>query len=93
MRVLFKDCHLIHADLSEYNLLYWKGVIYFIDVSQSLEHDHPSAIEFLKRDICNVNDYFQKNGVDIWTLFNTYNFITDDSKENHEIIFKVYEEK
>ena len=26
-----------------------------IDVSQSVEHDHPHALEFLRRDCCNVN--------------------------------------
>lgn len=31
-----------------------------IDVSQSIEHDHGSSIEFLKRDILNVNAYFKK---------------------------------
>lgn len=34
-----------------------------IDVSQSIEHDHPSALEFLRRDILNVNLYFDKQGV------------------------------
>ena len=32
--------------------------LYFIDVSQSIEHDHPNSMLFLKRDIINVNNYF-----------------------------------
>ena len=38
---MYNKCHLVHADFSEYNLLYQKGIVYVIDVSQSVEHDHP----------------------------------------------------
>merc|ERR1712194_59726 len=34
------------------------GVI--IDVSQSVENDHPQALDFLKRDCLNVNNFFAK---------------------------------
>ena len=27
---------------------YYKGELYFIDVSQSVEHDHPHALDFLR---------------------------------------------
>jgi RIO kinase 1 len=50
---------LIHGDLSEYNILYEGGELYFIDVSQSIEHNHLNAFNFLKRDIINVNRYFK----------------------------------
>jgi len=60
MRVLYQECRLIHADLSEYNLLYHNEKLYIIDVSQSIEHDHPQALDFLRRDIYNVNFLFQK---------------------------------
>ena len=33
----------------------YKGVLYFIDVSQSVEHDHPNSLEFLRMDCQNVN--------------------------------------
>ena len=39
-----------------------------IDVSQSIEHDHPHALDFLKRDIYNINHYFSKNGVNTYPL-------------------------
>lgn len=56
-------CKLVHADLSEYNLLYMNGEVWVIDVSQSIEHDHPMALDFLRRDCTNINDYFSKKGV------------------------------
>ena len=37
-----------------------------IDVSQAVEHDHPRALDFLRRDIKNINDFFKKKGVHIF---------------------------
>ena len=62
MRELYMNCKLVHADLSEYNLLYYDRKLYMIDVSQSIEHDHPHALFFLRRDCLNVNIFFKKKG-------------------------------
>ncbi|PWN31762.1 RIO1-domain-containing protein [Meira miltonrushii] len=62
MRVMYHQCHLVHADLSEYNILYHKEHLYIIDVSQSVEHDHPYAFDFLRADIAHVDEYFAKRG-------------------------------
>lgn len=51
---LYNKCRLVHADLSEYNLLYCDSSIVVIDVSQSVEHDHPMALEFLRKDCTNI---------------------------------------
>ncbi|EAS34252.3 serine/threonine-protein kinase RIO1 [Coccidioides immitis RS] len=64
MRTMYQDCRLVHADLSEYNVLYHKHKLYIIDVSQSVEHDHPRSLEFLRMDIKNVSDFFRRKGVD-----------------------------
>lgn len=61
------QCRLVHADLSEYNILYHKGELYIIDVSQSVEHDHPHALEFLRSDCLNITDFFGKRGVPTMT--------------------------
>lgn len=57
----------MHADLSEYNILYHKGILYIIDVSQSVEHDHPHALDFLRSDCLNITDFFAKRGVPVMT--------------------------
>lgn len=51
---LYNKCKLVHADLSEYNMLYYDGSIVIIDVSQAVEHDHPMALEFLRKDCTNI---------------------------------------
>ncbi|EMS62481.1 Serine/threonine-protein kinase RIO1 [Triticum urartu] len=55
MRTLYQKCKLVHGDLSEYNILYYEGHLYIIDVSQSVDLDHPSALDFLKEDCLHVN--------------------------------------
>lgn len=62
IRHLYHKCRLVHGDLSEYNLLWHNQQIYVIDVSQSVETDHPSALDFLRKDVSNINDYFRKVG-------------------------------
>ena len=77
MRNLYQECKLVHGDLSEYNLLYFKKQIWMIDVSQSVELDHPMALDFLRRDCAVMNDYFRKNNVYVLTTLNLFNFVSD----------------
>ncbi|KAM8966449.1 serine/threonine-protein kinase RIO1 [Pelodytes ibericus] len=79
MRRMYQDARLVHADLSEFNMLYNNGKVYIIDVSQSVEHDHPHALEFLRKDSANVNDFFVKYGVAVMTVRELFEFITDPS--------------
>lgn len=74
---IFNKCKLVHADLSEFNLLYHDGHIVVIDVSQSVEHDHPHALEFLRKDCTNITDFFAKKDVATMTLRELFTFITD----------------
>ncbi|XP_030408221.1 serine/threonine-protein kinase RIO1 isoform X2 [Gopherus evgoodei] len=79
MRRMYQDAKLVHADLSEFNMLYHSGEVYIIDVSQSVEHDHPHALEFLRKDCANINDFFWKYGVAVMTVRELFEFITDPS--------------
>jgi RIO kinase 1 len=58
MRKLHQDGNMVHADLSEYNVLMKGDEPILIDLSQSVILDHPLADEFLKRDVDNVCRYF-----------------------------------
>jgi len=79
MRDLQWKAKLVHADLSEFNILYnhHNDTMYIIDVSQSVEQDHPNALTFLRKDITNINDFFRKRGVCVMTLKELFTFITD----------------
>ncbi|MCM2465097.1 serine protein kinase RIO [Methanoculleus oceani] len=56
---LYREARLIHADLSEYNILYHEKP-YLIDMGQAVTPDHPRAPVFLIRDIKNLNRYFSR---------------------------------
>ncbi len=56
---LYKNAGLVHADLSEFNILY-DGEPVLIDMGQAVTLDHPNAMEFLKRDISNLVRYFRE---------------------------------
>jgi RIO kinase 1 len=79
MRRMYQVCRLVHADLSEYNLLYHKHRLIVIDVSQSVEPDHPRSLEFLRMDIKNISDFFRKKGADILSERAVFGFVTNAS--------------
>lgn len=58
LRLIVCEARLVHADLSEYNIMVWEGGPWIIDVSQAVEHSHPMAREFLERDIENITRFF-----------------------------------
>ncbi|KAK1967057.1 RIO1 family protein [Colletotrichum sublineola] len=76
MRRIYQVCRLVHADLSEYNILYHDKKLYIIDVSQSVEPDHPRALEFLRMDIKNVGDFFRRKGVDTLSDRAIFDFVS-----------------
>jgi RIO kinase 1 len=55
---------LVHADLSEYNILNHNDEMIIIDVGQAVSTMHPKAQEFFERDILNMSKWFAKQGVD-----------------------------
>ena len=64
MKRLYQDAHLVHADLSEYNILVNdQADPVFIDMGQSVLVEHPRAQEFLQRDVSNVVRFFNEAGV------------------------------
>ena len=75
MRKMYKN-NLVHADMSEYNILMKEGVPYIIDFGQAVVLGHPNAELFLKRDVKNILYYFsRKYGIER-SLMQTVDFIT-----------------
>ena len=61
----WKDAHLVHGDLSEYNILMSDGQPIMIDVGQAMTTDNYNAKDLLERDIRNINAFFRKRGADV----------------------------
>jgi len=57
---LYRKGGLVHADLSEYNVMIWKGKPVIFDVAQSVLTTHPMAEKFLQRDLENIHRYFKR---------------------------------
>lgn len=59
IKLMYNKAKLVHADLSEYNIMLYGGEPVIIDVSQAVTLDHPMAMYFLIRDIKNIIRYFR----------------------------------
>ncbi|XP_014213372.1 serine/threonine-protein kinase RIO1 [Copidosoma floridanum] len=82
---LYNKCKLVHADLSEYNILYHEESLVIIDVSQSVEHEHPNALVFLRKDCTNITEFFRKNKVAVMSVKELFDFITDPTVNEKNI--------
>ncbi len=66
LAAILEDTHrlyaneLVHADLSEYNILMVGGMPYMIDFGQAVHIKHPDATRYLERDVGNILHYFSK---------------------------------
>ena len=94
VRAMYQKCRLVHADLSEYNLLFHEGHIWIIDVSQSVDQDHPRCLEFLREDLLHVIQFFAKRDVAVPTVRELFDFVTDPAinDENMEAVLEALSE-
>ncbi len=61
---LLLDCHLVHGDLSAYNVLWWQDRPWIIDVPQSVDlHASRDGYAHLRRDVQNLERYFARYGL------------------------------
>jgi len=76
LKRLYRKARLVHGDISEYNVMIWRGRPVLIDVSQAVPIEHPNSETFLRRDLNNLNRYFKKLGVDVYPLDELYRRVT-----------------
>jgi RIO kinase 1 len=69
---LYRKAELVHGDLSEYNIMIWKGKPVIFDVAQAVPTSHPMAEFFLRRDLANVNRFFNRLGVKVLPIDEAY---------------------
>lgn len=65
VKLLYSKANLVHADLSEYNIMVWNDEPIFIDIGQAVLLSHPMAEEFLVRDLDNLLRFFYRNNVEV----------------------------
>ena len=76
LRRLYRKGRLVHADLSEYNIMIWKNKPVIFDVSQAVPIEHPMAHQFLRRDLENLHRYFKKLDIDVLSVEEMYKRVT-----------------
>lgn len=80
MRLAFQKAELVHGDLSEYNVLIYEGDPVIIDCGQAMVTDHPNALDYLRRDITNINEYFRSVGVKVINDDEVFRLVTGGKK-------------
>jgi len=73
---LYSKAELAHGDLSEYNIMIWKGRPVIFDISQAVPLAHPMAEFLLHRDLNNLNKYFSRLGVKVLSAEECYRRVT-----------------
>ncbi len=72
---LYHKAELVHADLSEYNIMNRNEELILIDWGSAVKKGHPLFEEFLLRDIRNILRYFSKLGIEVPQLKDVYEWI------------------
>ena len=76
VKILYQKAKLVHGDLSEYNIMIWKNEPVLFDVSQAVPIVHPLADQLLRRDLENLNRYFERSGVKVLSFEKAYRKVT-----------------
>ena len=62
LAINWQTAELVHADFSEYNILWKDGEPWVIDVGQSVTKQHPHSEEFLVRDVTRLVQWINRQG-------------------------------
>lgn len=81
VRKAYLKAGIVHADLSEYNILLKDDMnILIIDWPQYVTRDHPNAQQLLTRDIQNVLQYFKRKHKLAAKLEESLDYVTGKSR-------------
>ncbi len=78
VKKLYNKAKLVHADLSEYNIMVWEEKPVFIDIGQAVLLSHPMADYFLVRDLSNILRFFSKIGLEVPSLEEVLDWVKKD---------------
>jgi len=76
LRRLYRKAELVHGDLSEYNVMIWRGHLVVFDVSQGVPLSHPLANFLILTDIRTLHRYFSRLGVEVLSVEECYRKVT-----------------
>ncbi len=62
---LFQKAKLVHADFSEFNVFKTNSGLKLFDLGSAIDLNHPKMMDFLKRDINNISNFFVKRGLTV----------------------------
>ena len=80
IRRLYQRVELVHGDISEYNVMVWRGRPVLFDMAQAVLLSHPMATTLLIRDLKNLHRYFKKLGVKVLSTDEMYRKVTEDGE-------------
>lgn len=81
IRRLYQKAELVHGDISEYNVMMWRGKPVLFDMAQAVPLSHSMAITLLNRDLENLNRYFKRLGVEVLSVEDMYKRVTETCEE------------
>jgi RIO kinase 1 len=81
LETLVSRAHLVHGDLSPYNIVVWDKKSYIIDVSQAVLVSHPDAARLLENDFRIVATFFELKDVDVEDYYRVWADLTEDVKQ------------
>ncbi len=81
---LVSRAHLVHGDLSPYNIVVWDRKPFIIDVSQAVLVSHPDAARLLENDFRNVAAFFELKDVDVDDYYRVQAEITEEVRQRQK---------
>jgi RIO kinase 1 len=84
MERLVSRAHLVHGDLSAYNIVVWDQKPFIIDVSQAVLVSHPDAAHLLENDFRNVAAFFEQKDVDADDFYRIGAELTEDVRQHQK---------
>ena len=76
--MLYQKSHLIHSDLSEYNVFKNSNDLILFDFGSAVDVSHPMSKNFLLRDLKNLHRFFSKRGIPVFDVEKKFLEITEN---------------